>query len=53
VPIADRNPYAFVRPSRRTWPQKAGVDIDLDVIEAAYHRIARARMSWWWRAPVE
>src|SRR4029450_9284593 len=41
VPRADRNPYAFVPAiAPHLAAAEAGVGIDLDVIEAAYHRIA-------------
>jgi dethiobiotin synthetase len=41
VPRADRNPYAFVPAiAPHLAAAQAGVDIDLDVIEAAYYRIA-------------
>ena len=41
VPLADRNPYAFVPAiAPHLAAAQAGVGIELDVIEAAYHRIA-------------
>jgi len=41
VPLADRNPYAFVPAiAPHLAAAEAGVGIDLDVIEAAYNRVA-------------